>query len=326
LTVTKRAEIHDIWQAFTTKAAHELSEETRALNAMILRSVSQSRGSGTITQVGANKFFINDAFKEIPLPLRNGFKPRPIDQLRIHRGYFSSIRPSQIGPLLNVNTTSPAVMPPILVSEFLQRNFKHPEAVNYVEQLLKGCTLWITYLRQNYTNGFDMNVDSNRKRTFQQFGLATEKQTHYTTLRKKKGQTEFPGFDPNDKDGTTIFDYFSKQLEPPVVTSRDVLCVNVGKRVRGRKRVNETWEDFMRDQVQGGACWIPADLLEICPNQSTRAVLAPAHAKDMIKEACRLPNANAALIDKEGLQILGIKGSQQGLVSKPGVEMLASIC
>lgn len=76
-----------------------------ALNALVTRPIyDQSTASldpnqiGKLTQLGANRFFINDAFGDIA-------------GLRAHRGYTVSVRPGADSHLLNVNTTSTALFP-----------------------------------------------------------------------------------------------------------------------------------------------------------------------------------------------------------------------
>lgn len=78
----------------------------------------------------------------------------------------------------------------------------------------------------------------------------------------------------------------------------------------------------MRKQTLEGAIWIPACLLEIVPNQPMTAPLQPRHTSEMIRYALRYPAANAALIDQEGLELLGLKapavqGSNRDLVCDP---------
>jgi hypothetical protein len=308
-TLTFKKVLDNIRERFSTMAAHELSEETRALNAVIARSTRDIQGKNKIiTQVGPNKFYLNGAYESIP-----NLGP---EQYRVQRGYFTSIRPSKSGPLLNVNIANTAFLPPILVSDLLGR-FSANET-DYVEKLLKGCMVRIVYRRQKYVNGADLNIEQNRVKEFQQFGLTAEKQKWYKTESRKEGtKTVKVG---SDDAGTTVFDYYNKSLKLPVTTDKEMLCVNVGRAARkiSKEEAQEplVMEELMREQSEGGAVWVPADLLEICPNQPTRAVLNANHAKAMIDNACRQPTENAALIDEEGLQELRIKGDQQQLVKE----------
>ena len=60
------------------------------------------------TQVGANRFFLNDAW-------------HPIDEcLFANRGYYVSTRPAMVGPLLNINNATSAFLHPIRVSDFIK--------------------------------------------------------------------------------------------------------------------------------------------------------------------------------------------------------------
>jgi eukaryotic translation initiation factor 2C len=69
----------------------------------------------------------------------------------------------------------------------------------------------------------------------------------------------------------------------------------------------------MDEQSVRGAIWIPANLLEILPDQTANVELCSQHTADMITMALREPGYNAGLIDLEGLEKLGIKGDQAHL-------------
>ena len=86
------------------------------------------------------------------------------------------------------------------------------------------------------------------------------------------------------------------------------LCVNVGTRVKAGWS-STPGDTIMREQSLGGAQWIPACLLEIVPNQMTNAMLSPEHTAEMLRNAVRLPAANAGLIVEEGLPMIGLKTS-----------------
>jgi hypothetical protein len=97
----------DIFDAFSTRASCDLSDEIRALNAIISSAVRLLRTD--LIQVEINQYFVKDAYQVMA------------DGLRAQRGYFTSIRPSVPGPLLNVNTATTTFFPPVLVPEFLER-------------------------------------------------------------------------------------------------------------------------------------------------------------------------------------------------------------
>lgn len=292
--VGKEEVLSNIRAAFASKPASELSQELRALNAIISRPVRESDCAGYgVTQIGANKFFL-DGFEDMGRGLR------------AQRGYFTSIRPSVSGPLLNVNTATSAFLSPMLVSEFLKW-YPTQRDLDYAEKLLAGRTVYITYRRQNYEGGPDMNLEQNRKKVFQQLGKRAGQQLFYKLIPNAQGKKPTKVADPQDK-GRSVYDYYTKDLDPPISTHVHTLCVNVGKKVDIR--------DSMQAQAANGAIWIPANLLEICPNQATKATLDGMHTSRMLNAACRRPLDNAGLIDLEGLAVLGLKGSQQNAVSQ----------
>jgi hypothetical protein len=309
LRLGKPTTMNDFKGAFETKAADDLLEESRALNAIIARSVQQS-ASNPATQIGPNKFFLNGGFRDI----QRG--------LQVQRGYFSSIRPSQIGPLLNVNTANTAFLPHtgLLVSDFVSMC----GSVAYAEKLLAGAMVRIIYRRQNYEGGADMNREENRVKQFQQFGFEVGYQRFYPLEESKKGDSKKKV--KSGDNGTTVYEYCEKILGRESLPAQDVLCVNVGKRkVKSYREprarpTNPSAEEavkirVMQTQSEQGAIWIPATLLQICPFQQTKGSLDPDHTSSMITLACRRPLQNLSLINREGLEQLGITGMQEPLVS-----------
>lgn len=305
VTVSNGERVRNLRKAFEEENADAMTEKIRALNAIIARSVLKGKSTTHVTQIGANKFYLDRGFA-------------PLNGMHFQRGYFSSIRPSKLGPLLNVNTATAAFLPQKRVSEFaLSLQAVGCTDWGYIEKLLHGCVVRIMYRRPCFEGGADMNTEANRRKPFQQFGSTTSRQTFYKFLpkksdedqkkqKKKKGKRET---DPDDK-GTTVFDFFTKQvqLSPEVVqeVTQDTLCVNVGKKVNLSKS--------MRAQCEDGAIWIPASLLEILPNQPTKAFpLDSYHTENMMAQAVRQPNMNLCLIVDEGLIKLGIRGDQRYL-------------
>jgi hypothetical protein len=122
MTVGEQRKLDKINHKFSTSPAHKLADETRALNAIITRSVKmKDKESKSITQVGANKFYLKGGYEQIKR------------SLFVKRGYFSSVRPSKNGPLLNVNIATSAFLPAMPVSEFIQQVGK-----DYAENFLEG--------------------------------------------------------------------------------------------------------------------------------------------------------------------------------------------
>jgi hypothetical protein len=188
----------DIEETFKTTAACDLSDEIRALNAIISRAIHKLDTS--LIQVGANKFFVKGAFSMMT------------GGLRAQRGYFTSIRPSMSGPLLNINTATGVFLPPILVSEFLNqcvsngRLGNRKEVLSYVERMLKNCTVRIIYRRQNYEGGKDMNTEHNRLRTFRHFGATAGEQKFYNVIRDEEGKKVV---DPKDN-GIYVYQWYNQ--------------------------------------------------------------------------------------------------------------------
>jgi hypothetical protein len=114
--------------------------------------------------------------------------------------------------------------------------------------------------------------------------------------------------DPKDP-GRTVAHFLTNEalVDLASFTGNDLLCVNVGKRVKRIVGMNQTDPTQMRRQTLDGAVWIPACLLEILPNQAVHNLLSANDTAEMIKQAVRLPAANAGRIVQEGLEILGAK-------------------
>jgi hypothetical protein len=209
----KQMDIHD---SFKQKASCDLSDEIRALNAIISSAV-HTLNSGLI-QVGVNKFFVRDAFRTMT------------GGLRAQRGYFTSVRPSVSGPLLNINTATATFLPPMLVSDFLtcclsERSLGGAvEVTRYVERMLKNRTVRIVYRRQNYDNGKDMNSEHSRLKVFKHFGAATAEQLFFEVIQDAEGKKTIK----LDDEGTSVYNLFTRRKKPsPVCTTKLIVqkCV-----------------------------------------------------------------------------------------------------
>ncbi|KAF2818675.1 hypothetical protein CC86DRAFT_413794 [Ophiobolus disseminans] len=101
---------HDLQSAPIT----EVSDHIRALNAFVARYIRQHSNSTkrSVTQLGANKFYRDDAFTRMK-------NERGDLGLRAVRDYYTSIRPCLQGPLLNINAATTAFLNPVLVSQLL---------------------------------------------------------------------------------------------------------------------------------------------------------------------------------------------------------------
>ncbi|KAG9194008.1 hypothetical protein G6011_04043 [Alternaria panax] len=312
--ITFNSTLDNIADKLATLDLADLSDYIRALNAIIAKSVHETaKADGTnLTQIGANKFYLNGARTNI-------------EGLRALRGYFTSIRPGRGSTLLNVNTATSAFLPPGKVSDLLQESSSKSIASfggkDYIEKMLSGSLVRILYRRQNYMNSdVDYLSIESRTKTFIQFGKAASEQKFYKLSDPVKGQPR--QLDPKDIRGKTVLKYFQDtfpNMDLKFKSANELKCVNVGTRVRSFQCKDETLEDLMREQSLKGAQWIPAFLLEIVPNQTTKATLSGAHTTSMLNAALRLPRANATMIEEEGLARLGIKNqTNQSPLAKLG--------
>jgi hypothetical protein len=218
-----------------------MSDDIRALNAYVARCIREHNidVNRPITQLGANKFYVDDGFTVM--------QDRSNDAgLRAVRGYYTSIRPGAKGPLLNINVATTAFIKPCLVSEMLSL-IRDPV---YVERMLRGARVRIVYKRQEFEEtkkqGYSMNDSLPRTKVFQQFGETANFQKFFAVLEKSDPSGE-RSIGSNDR-GTTVLQYFKGAfpLEHYVcvltvvdmnvqirgTANYDMLCVNVGKRVR----------------------------------------------------------------------------------------------
>jgi eukaryotic translation initiation factor 2C len=286
----------DIDKSMRTEDITDLSDCIRALNAHVSQSALAHADEGRLTQVGANKFYLNGSHEIL--------NPNAPDGLMALRGYYTSIRPTKTGALLNVNTATSAFLPPVTVSRFVKAMGK-----TEAERLLKGSMVRIAY-RRKANDEKDMNCEEARCKVFQHFGLLAYQQKFYRVLEKdKKNKNSKRRVDPKDI-GRTVAQYLTNEalVDLGPFSGDELLCVNVGKKVENLDTANET---KMRKQTLDGAIWIPACLLEILPNQAVHGLLSADNTAQMIKQAVRLPAANAGRIVQEGLEVLGV-------VSRPG--------
>jgi hypothetical protein len=184
--------LKDIEQNINDAASKDLSDYISALNANVLQHLrgSETGSQDGVTIIGANKFFMEQGYTEI-----NG--------LRAVRGYFTSIRPSNAGILLNINTATSAFLPPILVSEFL--GFGPMGNPDYAERILRGKLVRITYRRPEFEKSESKpNEEEARIKTFVQFGQLANDQLFFPLL---DGKEDKPRKADTHK-GISVWDYF----------------------------------------------------------------------------------------------------------------------
>jgi len=172
----------------------DLTQHLEGLNSILARPILNQSATGALTQLGANRFFLNDGFKDML-------------GLRALRGYFTSVRPGMSGTLLNVSTATTAFFPCCRVSDmlyFIGRNEDLRREVGRagLERMLKGVSLRVAYKRTNPKKGENtgdtdtINSEKGRTKTFKQFGRAINIQKFY---RYK---------DASDDRGRTVLEYF----------------------------------------------------------------------------------------------------------------------
>jgi len=194
--VTFTCKLTDIKGKLETDDLAALPEYIRALNANVAECVVRHASSSgkPVTRVGANKFFLDRGYVE-----RDG--------LRSGRGYFTSIRPGMNNTLLNINTATSAFLPPLSVSEFV-RIVQKNDGLDYAAQLLQGMTVRILYKRQLYKGGVNYNSDQARLKVFAQFGVFAKDQRFFRLLKTEIDEPK--KVDPTDKQGTSVYDYYTK--------------------------------------------------------------------------------------------------------------------
>jgi hypothetical protein len=94
----------------------------------------------------------------------------------------------------------------------------------------------------------------------------------------------------------------------------DMLCMNVGKRVKSFPAGTMKPEEMMQ-QTLDGAQWIPACLLEILPFQPMPGLMNAVHTTEMVKHPVHSPAENARLVNRESLNMLNIKSGNTNMVS-----------
>lgn len=171
----------DLIEAKTADGSTDAGIKARALNGIVSTFMCLST-STPITQIGANRFFLTDAYEDLG----------PDCPFITLRGYFSSIRPGNDRMLLNINTTTSAFFKPILVSQFFQIMLQSGTKEWMIKGLLRKQVVRITYERPvRPGTSVDINGEEARRKQIAGFGEVPEAQTFLLDGKK-----------------TTVFDYF----------------------------------------------------------------------------------------------------------------------
>ncbi|KAK3659379.1 hypothetical protein LTR56_001269 [Elasticomyces elasticus] len=282
-----------------------------ALNGLVSKHVTEARHG--IVQVGPNKFFLSDVYSHMPHPR---WKPKSQGEdtwspLNAHRGYYSSIRPGADRVLLNIGAKTTAFLHPMPVSDFLRCvNQGGYEQYGDAEGLLKNSMLRIAYDRQQFHDDFDPNEENNRRKAFASLGSMPPGQ-----------QT----FDHPQKGTIDVARYFEEDLKATTVPNNIFPCVNAGV----RPRMIDGAED---PETVGKQLWVPAEFLEVVPNQPLSQQLSPNDMDAMLKAAQHAPGTLQKLIAGEGFDALGLTGKDAdhlkllGLHIKPQLLQIPARC
>lgn len=254
-----------------------------ALNALVSDHVI--RNSPAIS-AGSNTFFM-------PNPAAS------FSVLQARRGYSTSVRPGTQHVLLNVGISTGSFYQPVTVSTVLDE-MKKPEFREYGAKsdergpkLLKGLTVKIRYNRENHLAGsnYDPNLEANRRRVISSFGLRPSQQK----------------FEHNGQEVSVAW-YFEQVLGSGKVADTWP-CVNLG--------VKPKWDGNGRPDPKtlGKQIWIPAQFLQIVPEQRFARRLAAPHMAEISKVALRQPALNQKYMVQEGLAALGLRPNADGLLN-----------
>ncbi|KAK0908138.1 hypothetical protein LTR57_016949 [Friedmanniomyces endolithicus] len=286
-----------------------------ALNGLVSKRVTET--STDVIQVGPNKFFLSKGFTSMPHPLRNYLAP-----LNAHRGYYSSIRPGSEKVLINVSTKAGTFFNPMKVSTFLDSidDAKYKEYGTDKTKLLIGRTVRICYERVQHDDEFNPNTDGNRRKTIVGFGEFPSKQEFMT----ESGEM------------MSVLEYYKDVLKARPVPNDEYRCVNVGSKPRSDSKAADSkatdkGKGKKDDRTGPKELWIPADLLELDPDQPFPRQLSQHDMDKMLKAAQYTPPKTQLLIADEGLKTLGLTQAnapsrlieiEPGLLQIPGRMLL----
>lgn len=270
---------------------HHPSELKDALNAIISRHTVTTPSQKSIVSIGLNKFFISKGW------IRMGV-------LNAVRGYYTSVRPGYDNVLLNVSTTTSAFYHPTIVSAFLRSGQKLAKDYGEPASLLKNRSVRFLYKMRakvatdkqaaDVAEHVDPNAEPNRTRTVAGYGYPSSQQ-----------QFEMDG------KRITVAKYFKSTYGLDLIFP-ELPAINVGlgpdqqTKLAIKKATHPDTPTAPEDEVLNPrAVWIPAEFLEIMPDQQFGRRLNADHTRDMLNCALHDPATNQALIQEEGLKIIG---------------------
>ncbi|TKA83346.1 hypothetical protein B0A55_00607 [Friedmanniomyces simplex] len=325
LEFTNQSATHALLNSGLAPNAKGASLHIAALNGLVSRHATDSVAG--ITQIGPNKFFLTNGLQRMPHP--EGRRA----PFNAHRGYYSSIRPGSEKVVLNVSAKAGTFINPMKVSDFLN-NIGHPKYNDYGNRpaLLISRTVRICYHRTRLDPDYDPNEERNRHKTIAGFGTVPSTQMFFN---QKAGRE------------MSVKEYFTKELGAPEPNNA-YPCVNVGMAPRTatakseqtgkegkeadgktagkeRREVDEKKAGKERKEVDektvGKELWIPADFVELEPNQPFSKQLSPLDMDSMLRAAQHRPAQVQSLIVKEGFRVLGLTLPSAGDLAHLGLSI-----
>ncbi|KAF2748589.1 Piwi-domain-containing protein [Sporormia fimetaria CBS 119925] len=273
----------DTLQRYTQSdpAVHGWNREPtlKALNIIVSKCFNE--GTGGVQQLGANKFYLEDAYERLG-------SSRSLYSIR---GYYYTVKAGFDKIRLNVNTATSAFYRPILVSE-LMGDANGTWSNMEIEDVLRGLRVYITYERgdlDDTATSARLNAEDSRIKMIAGLGEPLEETMEGVVT---KAQTFI-------RDTTTevrVIDYL-EETDDVTIEHRTLPAVNLGKPDNPR--------------------WYAPEHLRIMPYQMHRRTVPERLMGDLLKTACLKPKKVRALIEKEGLGAMRITDNDTGLMLLP---------
>ena len=244
-----------------------------------------------VFQTGANKFF------ELPAQVHGG--GNVYDNWKLTggpiavRGYYSSVRPSISGLLLNVNTQCSPFYPSMLVSQLLDRFPRDSRNWHEIEHFIRFIRVQTSHLRDEHRRVIY------RVRVVQGFRLIEVRRDNQNRI--VPGDSENTTFQIDGGEICSVAKWFrDKHSEIHIDVGKPVL--NCGTREK--------------------PVWIPSELCTIMPGQPYRRKLSDLQTTAMLNIAAKPPGESARRIVEDGLRVLGVSlVGQNRLLNQLGIQI-----
>ncbi|KAJ8061921.1 hypothetical protein OCU04_009709 [Sclerotinia nivalis] len=255
------------------------NEDLKAPNIISWKNINSSTFNGGRR---GNKFYPADI-------LDSGQESQKNDRpYMIRQGFFSSVRPGQDSVLLNVNTSTSAFYSPILLSRWIELQWRKHRLDPTNENDRRKFQSKLKGVRVVFTAGKPVN--RHKRAIFE----ISDKRLGGITFAKNKEK-------PNEK--TLVFSYLSAKYGN--LFRKDDYCINLGNRSDKR--------------------WYPSQYLEIVDWQPVTKVLEDEYAEEMINIAQINPRDNQSRILNHALPLLGLTG-QNSRFYKVRDERISVLC